>query len=174
MAESSTVRPKGLNRVNVLILDDDSRVTHIVRDILLDLGFGKVYTARDGEAGLRLMQAHKIDLIITDWEMEPMNGLAFVRFLRGSEEARHRFVPIIMLTGQAESEDVQTARDAGINEFVVKPFTVRRLTDKLRIIVENPRDFVLSRRFRGPDRRRKASAPAGGMERRRPRKVQEK
>jgi DNA-binding response OmpR family regulator len=166
MATPPTGRPTGLRNLGVLILDDDPRIAQIVRDILTDLGFNKVYIGRDGSAGLRMMREHVIDLIITDWRMEPMDGIDFIRHVRHDKDSPNRYVPIIMLTGQAEAEDVEVARDAGVNEFVVKPFTVRRLVDRLMLIIDNPRGFVLARDFKGPDRRRRKTPPPGGTDRR--------
>lgn len=90
--------------------------------------------------------------------MDPMNGLELIQNIRMLSSAR-RAMPIIMLTGKGELEHVSTARDTGITEFVVKPFTAQTLYKRIEEIADKPRGFVLSDVYAGPDRRRKQPAP---------------
>ncbi len=156
-----------LARIQVLILDDDIQMAKVVRDMLDAIGFERIFTARDGTAGLKIMQQRPIDLVLTDWRMEPMNGISLVKFVRTSPDSPNRFLPIIMMTGQAEMEHVHEARDAGVNEFVVKPFTVRTLMERIITVIEQPRSFVMAKSFKGPDRRRRKQDSPVGVERRR-------
>ena len=85
--------------------------------------------------------------------------MALVKQLRLGKETPNRGLPIIMLTGKGEIADVQAARDVGITEFVVKPFTVKTLYDRIEHLIDHPRSFVLSTNFVGPDRRRREAKP---------------
>lgn len=141
----------------------------LVRDVLGILGFTDVATAFNGQHALEVMQKKNFDLVISDWRMGVMDGVTFVRKLRQDESSASRYVPVIMLTGNAEQHNVEEARDAGITEFLSKPFTVATLCDRLREVIENPRPFVLSKEYKGPDRRRREKDAPDGVDRRRPR-----
>ena len=156
-----------LSQVGVLIADDDARIAHIVRKVLESLGFAHIYMARDGEHALKILQTEKIDLVITDWQMAPMDGISLVKYLRTTEESPNRIIPIIMLTGNADRIQVEVARDCGVTEFVVKPFSAKTLCDRIVALIENPRSFIMSKGFTGPDRRRRAASPPDGSEKRR-------
>jgi len=114
---------------------------------------------RSSTEALEFMQNQSIDLLITEWVLKPLDGVELVRQVRLAKNSINRGVPIIMLTGRGEAVDVQTARDAGITEFLVKPFDIRALYERLEHVVEKPRWFVISHRFVGPDRRRRAALP---------------
>ncbi len=154
-----------LSHINVLLVDADFRVAGLLRKILSSLGFGAVYHAKNGHEALRLLNEKSIDIAITDWDMEPMNGIEFIRKVRTSQDSPNRLLPIVMLTGKAQRAHVEAARDSGITEFVVKPFSVRTLCDRLILVVDHPRNFILSRNYVGPDRRRR-NLPPSGQERR--------
>lgn len=155
-----------LSRIQVLVMDDDVQMGKVIRDMLDAIGFDRISTARDGSAGIKIMQQKNIDLVLTDWRMEPMNGISFATFIRTSPDSPNRYIPIIMMTGQGEKEDVEVARDAGINEFLVKPFTVKSLMERIITVIEKPRSFVMAKTFKGPDRRRKRTSSPVGIERR--------
>jgi PleD family two-component response regulator len=159
-----------LAQVKVLVVDDDHRIALIVRKVLESLGFANIHFARDGSQALKTLQAEKIDMIITDWQMTPMDGIGLVKYLRTADDSPNRFIPIIMLTGNAEREHVEVARDVGVTEFVVKPFSAKTLCDRIVLLIENPRSFIMSKRFIGPDRRRRDSAPPDGLEKRKERR----
>ncbi len=154
-----------LANIKVLVADDDHRIAHIIRQILESLGFKEIRIARDGAYALRVLNSERIDMLITDWQMSPMDGISLVKFLR-SDESPNRFMPIIMLTGNAEREHVEVARDAGVTEFTVKPFSAKTLCDRIMLLIDNPRSFILTKRFVGPDRRRRRVAPPDGIEKR--------
>jgi len=168
MAKSLTTkeRAKALERINVMVLDGDSRMLEIERNVLRGVGFTHVFMARDGEEGLRIMAKHDISLVITDWNMHPMDGIEFIKHVRGRTESPHCYVPIILLTAQADPVDVIVARDSGITEFVVKPFTVSALVDRIVAVINNPRSFILAPTFRGHDRRRRSEKVGDGVEKR--------
>lgn len=146
-----------LAHIKILIMDNDSRIADLVKRVLFSLGFKHIFYAKNGDEGLRLLSAEKIDMVITDWDMKPMSGIDFINFIRSSDESPNRLLPIIMLTGKAQQHHVTAARDAGITEFVVKPFSAKTICDRITLVVEHPRNFVLSPTYTGPDRRRRNS-----------------
>lgn len=155
-----------LAKVNVLVIDPDKRITDLLRKVLMSLGFGAIYIANDGHDGLDVLRKKSVDLVITDWDMTPMDGISFIKYLRTDDKSPTQTLPVIMLTGRAQRKDVEIARDSGMNEFLVKPFTVKTLCDRIILVVEHPRNFILSQGYVGPDRRRK-ELPPQGIDRRR-------
>ncbi len=95
------------------------------------------------------------DIALVDWVMEPEDGIYFVKNIRGAEDSPNRLMPIIMVSGYSEESRVLAARDAGANEFVVKPFSATSLFTRIQWVVENPRRFVTTDTYFGPDRRLK-------------------
>ena len=155
-----------LAQVGVLIADDDRRIAVIVRKVLESLGFSNIHAARNGEQAVQMLKTEKIHMIITDWQMSPTDGISLVKYLRTMDASPNRFIPIIMLTGNADRSNVETARDVGVTEFVVKPFSARTLCDRIVMLIENPRSFIMAKGFVGPDRRRRSSLPPDGTEKR--------
>ncbi len=152
MAGTSTSR---LNNINILLIDPDRELSTIIRRILRSLGFSTIHISKDGSSALQVMHKNVVDLVITDWEMSPMSGIDFIEYVRASEHSPNPFVPIIMLTGHARRRYVEKARDTGITEFMVKPFTAKQLCDRIIQVIDNPRHFIVSPAYKGPDRRRK-------------------
>ena len=149
---------KYLEDVKFLIVDDAAFMRAIIRQALADLHAGQVREAGDGEEALRLMETYVPDIIILDWEMKPMDGLEFTVRVRLSEDSPNVFTPIIMVSGHIGRGRIVAARDAGVNEFVVKPISTKSLFDRIQAVIERPRPFVRSKRYFGPDRRRKTAA----------------
>ncbi|HRJ12449.1 MAG TPA: response regulator, partial [Alphaproteobacteria bacterium] len=154
-----------LDNINILLADSDPQIARVVTLNLREMGFRRVEYVRDATEALAHITTKPVDILITEWLLEPMDGIELVRHLRLSRNSPNRSIPIIMLTGKGEYVDVTTARDVGITEFLVKPFTVQTLFDRLEHLVDHPRPFILSENFAGPDRRRKG-APPDGMEKR--------
>lgn len=140
------------------MVEDNKPMLDLTKSILKSFGVGTVETALDGEEGFRKFCSTNPDLVIVDWMMEPMDGISMCRHIRNSDESPNQYVPVILMTGFSEKKRVISARDAGITEFLVKPFNVRALYKRLVQIVEKPRQFVRVEDFFGPDRRRKRKA----------------
>lgn len=157
-----------LATVNILIQDADNEMASVLRNILGNLGFGTIYHAKNGDAGIKLLREKNIDLVITDWDMKPIDGIDFINYIRTSDDSPNKTIPIIMLTGKSHKEQVETARDAGMTEFVVKPFTVQTLCNRIILVVEHPRNFILAPSYAGPDRRRRTQNTDTPSERRTP------
>ncbi len=161
------MKKPSLENVKILVVDGDIQISGIVKQSLKDLGFENCHYLRTYTDAVEFLQTQAIDLLITEWVLRPSDGLELVRHVRLGENSLNRGVPIIMLTARGEIADIQAARDAGITEFLIKPFTVKTLFDRIEHVVENPRWFVVSNSFVGPDRRRKRKAGASQDERRR-------
>jgi CheY-like chemotaxis protein len=141
--------------MNILIIDDDRHMRSLIRNILFALGVQDVAEAGDGRQALDELDACKPDLILCDLKMEPMGGLEFIHYLRADADNPHRLVPIIMITAYAELATVADARDKGVNEFMTKPLSAAALEKRILRVLEDPRGFVDSENFAGPDRRRR-------------------
>ena len=158
--------PKTIDQMNVLIVDDDRHMRMLIRNVLFALGVKDVADARDGKGALSEMENFRPHLILCDLKMEPMGGMEFVHEFRSDADNPNRLVPIIMITAYAELETVANARDSGVNEFMAKPLSAAALEKRIRRVLEDPRGFVESENFAGPDRRRRKMGAPGGPERR--------
>jgi CheY-like chemotaxis protein len=157
-----------LNQVRVLLADRDSRTSTLVHRTLFSFGFRHIDMVNSGEAALESLRRNPYDLIITEWNMAPTDGLTLVKEIRRARDDQRirRDIPIIMLTAQSEKDNVEAARDAGINEFIVKPFTAKTISNRIVTVVDNPRSFIEAPGYIGPDRRRREKMPEGFAERR--------
>lgn len=154
------------SEVKVLVAEDNMPMAELLKSLLFAFGIGEVWMARNGREALNIYHEQSIDLILTDWMMREMDGLTLVKMIRSGEKGTNQYVPIIMMTGFSEKRRVVQARDAGITEFLVKPFTARDLYKRIEEIIERPRQFVKSDDFFGPDRRRRRDPNYNGNPRR--------
>lgn len=138
----------------------------LTKSLLETFGIVNVQSAKDGQEGFEKFCVRNHDLVVADWMMKPMDGISFTRLVRNDPRSPNQFVPIVLVTGFSEKRRVIQARDAGVTEFLVKPYNARDLYRRISQIIERPRQFVRSEDFFGPDRRRKASQPYKGVERR--------
>ena len=157
---------QSLDRFSILLAEDDHSLSNLVKQVLQSLGFRNVTTAQNGRVALEKALDRSFQIIITDWEMKPMSGIEFVKNLRTFVPAPNRYAPVLMFTGRTSVEDVKTARDIGVNEFLAKPFTAAELSKRMLLAIKHPRQFVVSSHYVGPDRRRKTAAPPDGKKKR--------
>jgi DNA-binding response OmpR family regulator len=143
-----------LGHINILLVEDDSSMRSLVRDILLAFGVGNILTAQDGSKAYAELRHFPADIVITDWVMEPLDGIDFTRMVRTAPDSPNPFVPIVMLTSHTSIERVLEARDVGVTEFLAKPVTAKGLYSRIATVIENPRQFVRASEYFGPDRRR--------------------
>lgn len=146
---------KYLENVKFLIVDDNAFMRTIVRRVLAALDAEHIREAANGAAALKIMQTYQPDIAIVDWEMQPLDGLEFTRMVRTADDSSNPFLPIIMLSGHSEHNRILAARDIGINEFVVKPISVKTLFERIEAVIERPRPFIRIKGYFGPDRRRR-------------------
>lgn len=152
--------------ISILLVEDNQPMTELIRSLLLLFGVGQVLTAKNGREGFDRYLEHNPDMVLTDWMMREMDGISLTRLIRNSPKSKNQFVPVIMMTGFSEKRRVIQARDAGVTEFLVKPFTAKDLYKRVEEIIERPRQFVRSEDFFGPDRRRKRDPNYAGPMRR--------
>jgi two-component system chemotaxis response regulator CheY len=112
-----------------LVVDDFSTMRRIIKNLLHDLGYPNVVEADDGKTALPLLQAGGIDFLITDWNMPGMPGLELIKAVRA--DAKLAKMPVLMLTAEAKREQIIEAAQAGVNGYVIKPFTAETLKEKL-------------------------------------------
>jgi two-component system chemotaxis response regulator CheY len=113
----------------VLVVDDYATMIRIVSNLLHQLGFSNIDTAMDGEAALELMSNRRYGLVLSDWNMEPMTGLDLVKAVRNDQTLND--TPFIMVTAESKPENVITAKLAGVDSYIVKPFNAETLKRKL-------------------------------------------
>jgi PleD family two-component response regulator len=145
-----------MKQLSVLVVEDSRPMMEILVTILDRFGFGKVYTAEDGEQAFSVFQRYKPDLIITDWHMNNVDGLELTKWIRRNKYSVNRSVPIILMTGFSEHFRISHARDTGVTEILSKPFTAQDLARRIMHVIDVPRDFIESNGFFGPDRRRRS------------------
>jgi len=141
--------------VSILVADDQEFILSLVREMLRVLGAEKIYDAYDGDEAWDILGSQQIDLMLVDWYMKPVDGLALTHRVRNDKESPNPYLPIIMMSGYSERARIIKARDSGINEFVVKPLSAKALFGRIVNVIEHPRQFVRTENFFGPDRRRR-------------------
>jgi two-component system, chemotaxis family, chemotaxis protein CheY len=154
------------NRLRFLVIDDNVHMRRIVRTLLHGFGAREVYEAEDGASGLEAFTHFVPDIVIADWAMPIFDGLELTQMIRQPGANANPYVPIIMLTGHSEKHRVTAARDAGITEFMAKPISAKSLYQRILNVVANPRPFIKTKSYFGPDRRRNVSSNHVGPERR--------
>lgn len=159
-----------LNRVKFLIVDDNAHAINLVKAMLRGFGTDRLDDAQTIEAAKQRMKANPADIVILDYMMGSEEGVTFARWLRSDAESPNQFVPIILLTGHADMARIMKARDAGVNEFCIKPVTPADLMKRINAVINQPRPFVQSANYFGPDRRRRDDPKYSGPERRSDRK----
>ncbi len=120
--------------MNVLIVDDYTTMLRIIKNLLKQLGFNNVDEATDGSMALEKVKTKEYGLVISDWNMEPMTGLEFLKQVRSSDEA-YKTVPFIMVTAESKTENVVAAKQAGVNNYIVKPFNAETLKTKIASVL---------------------------------------
>jgi len=155
--------------LRVLIVDDHSFTRLLIREVLQNLGCGQsnIFEAEDGSTALQILREYRVHLIICDWQMEPMDGLTFIRTIRDPKNSTDPFVPVILCSAYTQRELIERARDLGVTEIMTKPITVKAIEEKVRTVIESPRPFVDSAQYFGPDRRRRRTDDAAPPEERR-------
>jgi len=157
-----------LSALSFLVVEDNPNMQKLLGVMLRAIGVTDVRQAYSGEEALALLQDSDIDIVITDWEMAPMNGLELTLALRDREKSQNPYLPIIMVTGKTDREHVFAARDAGINHLLTKPVSVKALSDRITALIERPAPFVTTGTYFGPNRRHhKVRLPEGIPDRRR-------
>jgi PleD family two-component response regulator len=144
-----------ITKRGVLVADPSAYMAGLVTTMLRGLGRKDIREANDASKAMIELMRRSFDVVIINDVLGGMDGVAFTRKLRAHAECPNRLVPIIMISAAPDAERIAAARDAGVTEFLRKPFAANHLQTRLDSIEANPRSFIEAPQFKGPDRRRK-------------------
>ncbi len=119
--------------MRILVVDDFQTMRRIVMNLMRQLGFTNMIEAADGELAWEVLENDSIDLIVSDWNMPNMTGMELLKKVRASEEYKN--IPFIMVTAEGKKENVIAAVQAGVNNYIVKPFNAATLKEKLKRVM---------------------------------------
>ncbi len=120
--------------MKILVVDDFSTMRRIVKNLLRDLGFNNVSEADDGSTALPILKSGNFDFLVTDWNMPGMTGIDLLKAVRADPNLKH--LPVLMVTAESKREQIILAAQAGVNGYIVKPFTAQTLKEKIDKIFE--------------------------------------
>ncbi len=120
--------------MKILIVDDFSTMRRIIKNLLRDLGFTNTSEADDGQTALPMLQQGNFDFLITDWNMPGMEGIELLKRVRADDNLKS--MPVLLVTAEAKKEQIVEAAQAGVNGYIVKPFTAGTLKEKIEKIFE--------------------------------------
>ena len=119
--------------MQILVVDDYKTMLRILKNLLKQLGFNNVEQAINGQDAMSKLNTVKIDFIISDWNMEPMTGIELLKEVRSTEKLKH--IPFIMVTAESKTENVIAAQQAGVSNYIVKPFNAETLKGKMESVL---------------------------------------
>lgn len=153
--------------VNVLVVESTAEMFRLFKGVLgmLSVPEGNIHSAYSQEEGFDKFCKDRHDLVITDWLDNPDTGIELVKQIRRDNDSPNIFVPIIMTAGSGHLSRVIRSRDAGVSEYLVKPFAADSLAMRITRVIEKPRPFIVDKSYTGPDRRNK-NEPFEGEDRR--------
>ena len=155
------------SRLKILVVDYNRFMRETVRAILNAFGINHVQSASEASKAWSAIAEFKPDICLIDWRMDPgPDGLSLVKRIRSDPTSANPFMPVIMLTGNAEARHVVEARESGINLYLAKPISAETLYNRLVAAVEQAKPFVRTANYFGPDRRGRPRADYGGPKRR--------
>lgn len=138
-----------------MLVDDIRNSRVLLLEILRAVGLNQVFEASDGAEALQFLRGQMVDIVMTDLAMAPLDGIDFVRLLRNAPDSPNPMLPVLMITGHLTVRRIGEARDAGVNEFLAKPITARGVLERLQLLIDQPRPFIRTMDYFGPDRRRR-------------------
>jgi len=155
-----------LRNVSFMVVEDNDFMRELLMEILRAVGVRKILGASNGKQAIDRFAAVTPDVLLTDWLMSPIDGIALTKYVRTSRSSPNPFLPIIMVTGFTSPDSIIIARDAGVTELMAKPISATGLYHRICHVIAHPRPFVRAGIFCGADRRRRLSADYRGAERR--------
>jgi CheY-like chemotaxis protein len=156
----------GQENINILLVDDNAFIRSVLMQCLLHIGFRRLEGCASGVDAIEIIRemqngkgSHRslsgpVDIVISDLVMPQLSGLQLLEWLRTDKDSPNRFIPFIMISGAADQSQVHLSRDAGANEFVAKPFSIGSVFSRIQAVIDRPRQYVATRSYFGPDRRR--------------------
>jgi len=166
MTDERTISPDQLKRMKVLVVDPNAYMRGVIADSLRRLMITNINAAATAVEAFTLGRTFKPDIIFVDWDAGRMSGLEFTREVRRNSTGMSRETPIILLAGAIDHEQLMSARQTGINEFLLKPVSAQGVLSRIEEVVLRPRKFIDSRNYVGPCRRRKEDPAYAGPWRR--------
>lgn len=148
-----TTQPKSDH--GVLVADPSPHMASLIASMLRSLGRRDFREALDAQTAMSALNAKSFAVLLIDDSLDGMDGVELTRHLRASVDCPNRYVPVIMMSSTPDAKRIAAARDAGITEFLRKPFAANHLQSRLTNIEANPRGFIEAKAYTGPDRRRK-------------------
>ena len=124
-----------MSDINILIVDDYKTMLRVIRNLLGQIGYKNVDEATDGGMALEMVRTKQYGLIISDWNMEPMSGFDLLKTIRGTAGPMQK-VPFIMVTAESKTENILAAKQAGVNNYIVKPFSAETLKAKIDSVLK--------------------------------------
>lgn len=161
-----SARNYDLSGLKVLIVEDNDYTQGILRNLVRGLGVRDIELCSDGGEALKRIKAESFDIVLVDWDIPTMNGCDLTRAVRTQLDEEHAGVSIIMVTAAGDKDHVIRARDAGVNQYLVKPVSARAIYDRIVSLIDDPRPIVRSPDYVGPSRRRGGDPSYNGSERR--------
>lgn len=122
--------------LSILVVDDFSSMRKLISNILAQLGYSNIIEADDGARALDILQHERVDLVITDWNMPQMSGLDLLKAIRASKTLKS--LPVLMVTAEAVQESILQAAQAGVNNYIIKPFDAKTMAAKINKIFKIP------------------------------------
>ncbi|WP_339853777.1 response regulator [uncultured Nisaea sp.] len=153
------------SKVHFLIVDGNALSADLARDLLLTMGAKTVFVAHNFDEGLEVLGSGSVDVLLTELHLPPRSGLDLIRAVRDGKTRASKQMPILVMSAMSAKEHVFEARDAGVTEFIAKPYGVEGFYRRMVGIVARPRAFVDTNKYFGPDRRRR-QVPFDGQDRR--------
>lgn len=147
-------------KLSMLVVEDTQPMQKLLVSVLEALGIKNIQSCTNGQEAFRQFCNNNHDIILSDWQMDPVDGIALTRMVRKHQQSPNRMAPVILITGYSAWTRVEEARDAGVTEFLVKPFTAHDLARRIAHVINAPRDFIDTQEFYGPDRRRRKASDA--------------
>ena len=156
-----------LGSMSFLLADSNPHTLSIAHSVLRSFGALKVTGVRNAQAALEVLVEHRPDMMLCDVKLPPVGGISFIRFVRGQHGNPFRTLPILAMTGDTRVSNIKQTRDCGANMVIAQPMSPAALYDRLVWVAFNPRKFVDTQTYSGPDRRMRAEGtPEGFPERR--------
>ena len=153
-----------LRDFTVLVVEDNGFIRRLLYTALKALSVGEVITTAHGGEAIEVLKSRgargaaadgqPVDIVVSNWQMSPVDGTMLLRWVRRHKESANRFMPFLMVTGYADEDKVAEARDLGVTEFLAKPFSVNTMSERVLSVIDKPRHFLLTAAYFGPDRRR--------------------
>ena len=153
-------------KVSLLVVEDSMPMNRLICSILDRFEAKDVFSCVNGDEAFKTFCRERPDIVIADWMMEPSDGIELTRRIRRDDASPNKLCPVIMLTGYNSMKRVMKARDAGVTEYLVKPFSAQDIANRLAYVINMPRDFIDCKNYFGPDRRRRMDLKYSGPFRR--------